>query len=141
DAYLHWHESDMTNIESAVAFLVTVTTRLCIDRLRQLKQERAYYLGSLPEPSAGEHIPSPEAQRELADEVSVAFLAVTKRLGPEQRVAFLLHEVFDFDYPEVARTLGKTEPACRQMIHRARVRLRKSPPCFMVSIALRERLL
>jgi RNA polymerase sigma-70 factor (ECF subfamily) len=142
DAYLRWHETDRTNIQSAVAFLVTITTRMCIDRLRVLKQERVHYVGSwLPEPIVDEHIPSPEMQREFVDDVSVAFLAVLERLGPEERAAFLLHDVFDYDYPEVAQTLGKAEPACRQMISRARARLREDRTRFKVSTESRERLL
>ena len=142
DAYLRWHESDRTNIRSVAAFLVTITTCLCIDRLRQLKQERARHVGEwLPEPIADEHIPSPEMQRELADDVSIAFLAVLERLGAEQRAAFLLHDVFDYDYAEVAQVLGKAEPACRQMICRARARLRESRARFKVSTESRQRLL
>jgi RNA polymerase sigma-70 factor (ECF subfamily) len=71
----------------------------------------------------------------------VAFLALLERLGPEERAAFLLHEVFDYDYPEVAEILGKAEPACRQMIHRARARVRESRPRFSVATESRERLL
>jgi RNA polymerase sigma-70 factor (ECF subfamily) len=142
DAYLRWHGSNRTTIQSAIAFLVTITTRLCVDRLRELKQERACYVGPwLPEPIADDHIPSPEMQREFADDVSIAFLAVLERLGPEERAAFLLHDVFDYDYPEVAQTLGKAEPACRQMISRARARLRESRTRFTVSTESRERLL
>jgi RNA polymerase sigma-70 factor (ECF subfamily) len=142
DAYLRWHESDRTHIQSVAAFLVTITARLCVDRLRVLKQERAPYVGSwLPEAIVDDHLPSPEMQRELVDDVSVAFLAVLERLGPEERAAFLLHEVFDYDYPEVAQTLDKTEPACRQMIHRARARLREPRTRFRVSTESRERLL
>jgi len=142
DAYLRWHESERTNIQSVAAFLVTITTRLCIDRLRQLKQERIHYVGErLPEPIVDEHIPSPEMQREFVDDVSIAFLAVLERLGPEERAAFLLHEVFDYDYPEVAQALGKAGPACRQMICRARARLRESRTRFKVSTESRKRLL
>jgi RNA polymerase sigma-70 factor, ECF subfamily len=142
DAYLRWHQSATDDIQSPAAFLVTVTTRLCLDRLRELKQERERYVGPwLPEPIVDEHIPSPEAQRELADEVSVAFLVVLERLGPEERAAFLLHEVFDYDYPEVAQILGKSEPTCRQMIHRARARVRESRPRFSVTAESRERIL
>jgi RNA polymerase sigma-70 factor, ECF subfamily len=142
DAYLRWHESDRTNIQSATAFLVTITTRLCIDRLRELKQERLRYVGEwLPEPLVDEHIPSPEMQREFVDDVSIAFLAVLERLGPEERAAFLLHDVFDYDYPEVAQTLGKAEPACRQLICRARARLREPRTRFKVSTESRQRLL
>lgn len=142
DAYLRWHGSDRTNIQSAAAFLVTITTRLCVDRLRALKQERARYAGPwLPEAIADDRIPSPEMQHELVDDVSGAFLAVLECLGREERAAFLLHEVFDYDYPEVAQTLGKAEPACRQLIHRARAGLRESRTRFRVSTESRERLL
>ena len=142
DAYLRWHESNRTRIHSAIAFLVTITTRLCVDRLRELKQERACYVGPwLPEPIVDEHIPSPDMQRELVDDVSVAFFAVLERLGPEERAAFLLHDVFDYDYPEVAQTLDKSETACRQLIHRARARLREPRTRFRISTESRERLL
>lgn len=142
DAYLRWHESDRTGIQSVAAFLVTITTRLCVDRLRALKHERVHYFGErLPEPIVDGHIPSPEMQRELVDDVSVAFLAVLERLGPEERAAFLLHDVFDYDYPEVAQALGKAEPACRQVISRARARLRGSRARFRVSAESRDRLL
>jgi RNA polymerase sigma-70 factor, ECF subfamily len=141
DAYLRWHESDRTNIQSVVAFLVTITTRLCVDRLRALKQERARCVSEwLPEPMVDEQSPSPEMQREFVDDVSVAFLAVLERLGAEERAAFLLHDVFDYDYPEVAEVLDKTEPACRQLISRARARLRESRARFSVSAESRERL-
>ena len=140
DAYLRWHQSGTKDIKSPVAFLVTITTRLCLDRLRQLKEERDQYVGPwLPEPIV--HELSPELQLELADEVSVAFLAVLERLGPEERAAFLLHEVFDYDYPEVAQMIGKSELACRQMIHRARPRVREARPRFSVTVESRERIL
>lgn len=142
DTYLRWHQTAAEDIQSPVAWLVTITTRLCIDRLRLVKQEREQYVGPwLPEPIVEDHVTSPEMQRELAEEVSVAFLAVLERLGPEERAAFLLYEVFDYDYLEVAQMLGKAEPACRQMIHRARARVRESRPRFSVATESRERLL
>jgi len=85
DAYLRWHQSATEDIHSPVAFLVTITTRLCLDRLRELKQEREQYVRPwLPEPFVDDFTPSPEMQCELADEVSVALLAVLERLGPEE---------------------------------------------------------
>ena len=143
DAYLRWHESAADEIQSPVAFLVTITTRLCLDRLRELKHERGHYVGPwLPEPIVDEdEFPSPEDQLELIDEVSLAFLAVLERLGAEERAAFLLHDVFDYDYPEVAGIVGKSEAACRQMIHRARIRVRESRPRFAVAADARERIL
>jgi RNA polymerase sigma-70 factor, ECF subfamily len=142
DAYLRWHQSATEDIQSPIAFLVTITTRLCLDHLRELKLEREHYVGPwLPEPIVEDQFPSPEMQLELAGEVSVAFLAVLERLGPEERAAFLLHDVFDYDYPEVAEILGKAQPACRQMIHRARSRVRESRPRFSVTAESRERVL
>jgi RNA polymerase sigma-70 factor, ECF subfamily len=142
EAYLRWHQSATDEIQSPIAFLVTITTRLCLDRLRELKQERERYVGPwLPEPFVEDQFPSPEMQLELTGEVSVAFLTVLERLGPEERAGFLLHDVFDYDYPEVAQVLGKTEANCRQMIHRARIRVRESRPRFSVTPESRERAL
>lgn len=142
DAYLRWHQSATGAIQSPAAFLVTITTRLCLDRLRELKQERETCAGAcMPEPVVHDFIPSPETQRELIDEASAAFLMILERLGPEERAAFLLHEVFDYDYPEMAQVLGKSEPACRQVIHRARSRVRESRSRFSVSPESRERIL
>ena len=141
DAYLRWHQSATEDIHSPIAFLVTITTRLCLDRLRELRQEREHYVGPwLPEPIVEDQFPSPGMQLELADEVSVAFLAVLERLGPEERAVFLLHDVFDYDYPEVAQMLGKAEATCRQIIHRARARTRARPR-FSVTAESRERVL
>ena len=108
DAWLRWHEADVSTLESPEAWLVTVVTRLCLDRLRTAKQDREHYIGPwLPEPILTDTLPSPELQLEMQNEVSVAFLALLDRLGPEKRAAFLLKEVFDYDYPEIAEMLGK----------------------------------
>lgn len=142
DAYLRWHQSAQEDIRSPVAFLVTMTTRLCLDRLRELKSERETYTGPwLPEPILDESMPSPEMRLELADDVSIAFLATLERLGTEERAAFLLHDVFDYDYPEVAQVLEKAEPCCRQMVHRARTRVREGRQRFMVAEEHREQVL
>jgi RNA polymerase sigma-70 factor (ECF subfamily) len=142
DVYLRWHQAASTDIQSPLAFLITVTTRVCLDRLRELKQSREQYVGPwLPEPIVEDEIPSPEAQHELAEDVSIAFLAVLERLGPEERAVFLLREVFDYDYHEVAEMVGKSEAACRQMVHRARPRVRESRARYVVAVESRERLL
>jgi RNA polymerase sigma factor (sigma-70 family) len=142
DVYLRWHQTARRDIESPLAFLITITTRLCLDRLRELKRERAEYTGPwLYEPVVDDHHPSPEMQLELSEEVSIALCAVLERLGPVERAAFLLHDVFDYAYPEVGRILGKTESACRQMIHRARARLRDSRARFQVTQESRDRVL
>ncbi|MCW5620415.1 MAG: RNA polymerase sigma-70 factor [Burkholderiales bacterium] len=142
DAWLRWHTADASSIESHEAWLVTVVTRLCLDRLRERKHATEQYVGPwLPEPILTDTLPSPELQLELQNEVSVAFLAVLERLGPEKRAAFLLKEVFDYDYSEIAQMLGKGEAALRQMVHRAREEVRAARPKFTVAEAVRERLL
>ena len=142
DAYLRWHEATQNEIQSPIGFLITVTTRLCLDRLRHLKKERDEYVETwLPEAMEEDCVPSPEAQVEIAGEVGRAFMAVLERLGPEERTVFLLREVFDYDYPEVARMVDKSESACRQLIHRSRTHLRDSHARFAVTAECRERVL
>src|SRR6267142_545820 len=103
DAYLRWHECRPENLQCAVAFLVSVTTRLCLDRLRERKHERALGVSDAwfsEELACSDLDPSPEAQRECSEEVSAAVATVYDRLGREERSAFLLHDVFDYDYSE-----------------------------------------
>ncbi len=102
------------------AWLRTVVTRLCIDRLRQLKRRREAYFGPwVPEPLAPE-VPDPA---ELADSLSVAFLLLLEKLSPAERAVFLLRKVFAHEYTAIAEVLGKSEGACRQLFSRARSRL------------------
>ena len=134
DAWLRWRDADHDSLHSPEAWLVTVVTRLAIDRLRAAKTEREAYVGAwLPEPIVllDEH--TPETAAELASDLSVAFLHLLERLGPEERAAFLLRQVFDYDYGEVAEMLGKREPAVRQMVHRAVERVREGRPRFNVA--------
>ncbi|MDO9400977.1 MAG: RNA polymerase sigma-70 factor [Polaromonas sp.] len=133
DAWLRWHEDAPSGLDSAEAWLVTVTTRIAIDRLRAAKVQRVHYVGTwLPEPLVSESPVTPEQLLERADDVSVAFLSLLERLAPEARAAYLMREVFDADYSELARTLGKTEAACRQLVHRAKTQLREERPRYVV---------
>jgi RNA polymerase sigma-70 factor, ECF subfamily len=142
DAYLRWHRAPADEIRSAEAWLVTAVTRLCIDRLRAAQTERQAYVGPwLPEPFVNEPVPPADASTELASSLSVAFLAVLERLAPEERAAFLLHEVFDSDYSEIAQILGKSEAACRQIVSRARKRVREDRPRVQVTEAARRAVL
>jgi RNA polymerase sigma-70 factor (ECF subfamily) len=142
DAYLRWHETDSGRVQIPEAWLTTVVTRLCIDRLRASRSEREAYLGPwLPEPVVSDAAPPADHSSELASDLSMAFLVVLERLAPIERAAFLLHEVFDCDYPEIAHVLDKSEAACRQIVHRATVRVRSERPRFQVSHAARTRLL
>ena len=142
DAWLRWHEAAHAALDNAEAWLVTVTTRLAIDRLRSAKLQRAHYVGTwLPEPQLTPAPATPEQLLERAGDVSLAFLSLLERLAPEARAAFLMREVFDADYAEVADTLGKTEAACRQLVHRAKAQLREERPRFVVPRETHHRLL
>jgi len=142
DAYLRWHETPKKEIESPIGFLMTVTTRLCLDRLRRVKREREECADpELSDAIVEDYVASPEEHCEMTGEISAAFLTVLERLSREERDAFLLREVFDYDYPEVAQTLGKSESACRQLIHRSRSHLRGSPARFSVTPECRGRVL
>lgn len=142
DAWLRWHEAAHDDLDSSEAWLVTVTTRLAIDRLRSAKVQREHYIGTwLPEPLMSDSPVTPEQLLERADDVSVAFLTLLERLNPEARAAFLLREVFDADYGEVAEALGKTESACRQIVHRAKAQLQDERPRHIVTREEQLRLL
>lgn len=133
DAWLRWNGADQATLQSAEAWLVTVTTRLSIDRLRSRKSEREAYVGWwLPEPLVELDERTPETAAELASDVSVAFMWLLERLAPEERAAFLLRQVFDHDYADIAAMLGKTEAACRQLVHRAQGRVQQQRPRFDV---------
>jgi RNA polymerase sigma factor (sigma-70 family) len=114
ETYLRWIELKPAELRSTEAWLATVVTRLCIDRLRSAKTEREAYTGPwLPEPLVSPGPFSPDRTVELASDISIAFLTVLERLAPEERAAFLLHEVFDFDYSEISQIIGKNQAACR----------------------------
>ena len=142
DAWLRWHRADPARLQSAEAWLVTVVTRLAIDRLRAAKVEREAYVGWwLPEPLVEVDEHTPETAAELASDLSVAFLWVMERLAPEERAAFLLRQVFDHDYAEIAALLARSEAACRQMVHRAAERVRQERPRFEVPREAHQQLL
>lgn len=142
DAYLRWHQSDRQAIRNSEAWLVATATRLAIDRLRALKTEREAYVGPwLPEPMMRDAPPPPDRHVELASDLSMALMVLLERLGPEERAAFLLHEVFDFDYREIASILDKSEEACRQIVHRARTRVRTERTRFQATESAKARLL
>ncbi|MES2103082.1 MAG: RNA polymerase sigma-70 factor [Pseudomonadota bacterium] len=142
DAWIRWHETEHTGLQSEEAWLVTVTTRLAIDRLRSRKAERESYVGWwLPEPLVELNEHTPETAAELASDVSVAFLWVLERLAPEERAAFLLRQVFDEDYSDIAAMLGKSEASCRQMVHRSQERIQQQRPRFDVSKDAHRKLL
>ncbi|TKC86876.1 RNA polymerase sigma-70 factor [Trinickia terrae] len=142
EVWLRWHAAARESIDNAEAWLVAVTTRMSIDHLRAAKIQREHYTGIwLPEPQMTDSPATPEEVVERADDVSVAFLMLLERLTPEARAAFLLREVFDADYGDVAQAIGKSEAACRQLVSRARAQLRDERPRYEVPPETHLRLL
>jgi len=127
DAYLRF--AGAQDVHNPEAFLVTIVTRLCLDRLKSAKAQREVYVGPwLPEPVFDAEGLSAEAATELADDLSFALLLALDRLSPMERAAFLLHDVFDTPFSEVAAMLDRTEAACRQLASRARRAVRDERP-------------
>src|SRR5689334_14463583 len=136
EAYLRLHEaaSKGTEIESEKAFLTTVTTRLAIDHLRSARVRREQYVGPwMPEPLLEEPGAGPAEHAAMADSVSVAFLVLLERLSPAERAVFLLHDVFDYGYEEIARIVQRSGENCRQIAVRARRRVKTGEPRFETS--------
>jgi len=135
DAWLRARQDRHTDIRSPRAYLTTIVTRLCIDHLRSAERTHMEYRGSwLPEPLA-EPIQEPA---ELASSLTTAFLVMLEHLAPTERAVFLLREVFELDFDEIARSVGKSEANTRQILARARGRLRESRPRFTASRAESE---
>ena len=125
DAYLRWSARDRQAVDNPRAFLARVVSRLCLDRMKSAASRREHYVGTwLPEPMVTEGIEPSSA------DVSVALLLTLERLSPLERAAFLLHDVFDMDYAEIAKALGRSEAACRQLATRAREHVREERPRF-----------
>jgi RNA polymerase sigma-70 factor (ECF subfamily) len=130
DTWLRAREDEHADVRSPRAYLTTIVTRLCIDRLRSAERTRMDYPGPwLPEPLAE---PNQESV-ELASSLTTAFLVLLQHLAPTERAVFLLREVFELDFDEIAKTVGKTEANTRQILARARGRLRDPRPRFTVS--------
>lgn len=137
DAWLRWHAAERDSVDNPRAFLSRTVTRLCLDRLKSAQAQREVYVGAwLPEPIVDDEElfqPGPEAMHELASDLSFAFMLTLERLSPLERAAFLLHDVFDMDFAEIATTLGRSPAACRQLAARARANVRSNRPPFKVS--------
>jgi RNA polymerase sigma-70 factor (ECF subfamily) len=120
ETYLRWLQRDHRPIESVRAYLVTIVTRLCIDQLGSARMQRAAYTGPwLPEPI----VMDDTSAVEQADSLSSAFLVLLEELTPPERAAYLLHDVFGYQFDEVADMMGRTTTGCRQLASRARSRI------------------
>lgn len=129
ETYLRWHAADRARVSEPKAFLMTTTTRICLDMLTSARARREEYVGPwLPEPVFDTKALAPDSRTELAEDLSFALLLILDNLSPLERAAFLLHDVFDFSFGEVAMTLERSEAACRQFASRARANVRTARP-------------
>jgi len=143
EAFLRFHResSEGTEIESPKAWLSTVTTRLAINHVKSARVRRESYFGTwLPEPLITDAESEGARNAETADSLSLAFLVLLESLGPVERAVFLLREVFDYGYDEIAEVVGKSEENCRQIAVRARRQVEAKKPRFEASRKKREEL-
>lgn len=133
DAWLRWHQASSEEIGNPRAWLARVVTRLCLDQMKSARSRREFYVGGwLPEPLV-ESIGSAEVADEELD-APIALMLALERLSPLERAAFLLHDVFEMNFAEIARTIDRSESACRQLAKRARDHVRlDTPPRSKVS--------
>jgi RNA polymerase sigma-70 factor (ECF subfamily) len=144
DAFLRYERMlrRQAEIESPKAYLSAVTTRLAIDHLRSARVRKEAYVGEwLPEPLVTDDAAADTPRAvEDADSLSMAFLLLLERLSPVERAVFLLHDVFDYGYDEIARIVGKSEDNCRQLASRARRHVQEHKPRFEASRQQRDEL-
>jgi len=136
DAYLRYQAVPTEQIESPKAYLSTIVTRLCLNQLESARAQRETYVGPwLPEPvlTDGTALLSPQGQVSAQESISMAFLVLLESLTPLERAVFLLREVFDYEYGEIAEILGKEEAACRQLFSRAKKHVAEHRPRFKAS--------
>jgi RNA polymerase sigma-70 factor (ECF subfamily) len=134
ETWLRWADLDRSDVRDPRAYLVRIVTRQALNRLRALARRREEYFGEwLPEPLLT--VPDVAQDVELAESVSIAMLTVLETLGPVERAVFVLREVFDMDYDEIAEAVGKSPAAVRQVAHRAREHVTARRPRMSVSSA------
>ena len=142
DAFVRWLEAADTEVRAPRAYLATIVTRLAINQLQSARSQRETYVGPwLPEPLVTEHAPDPSEPIELAESLSMAFLLMLERLSPTERAVLLLHDVFDFDYEEIARIIDKSEVNCRQLLTRAKKHIGEPRARYDADPAQADRLL
>jgi RNA polymerase sigma-70 factor, ECF subfamily len=141
EAYVRWQEARTDEVKAPKAYLSAIVTNLSINHLQSAQRTREEYIGPwLPEPLVTDENQDPMRAMTMADSLSMAFMILLESLTPVERAVFLLREVFDYEYEEIARIVGKSEANCRQMVSRARLHIRERRPRFDVSREARERL-
>ena len=141
DTYIKWNAVDMSRVDNSRAWLITVCRRLAINTLQSARVKRERYVGLwLPEPyvDSGDDM---SASLELDESVSVALLVAMEKLSPTERASYLLHEVFDYSFDEIAQFIGKNSANCRQHASRARHKLQQEKPAQPCSAAEHQALL
>jgi RNA polymerase sigma-70 factor (ECF subfamily) len=139
EAMLRLHGADRSEVRSPTAYTATVVSRLALDELRSARVRRERYVGTwLPEPVLGE--PGPAERAELRESLEAAFLIVLETLGPVERAVFVLHDLFDLPYGEVAEVVERSEATCRQIAARARRHVAARQQRFDPPAAERDRL-
>jgi RNA polymerase sigma-70 factor, ECF subfamily len=134
ETFIRWQQAANDNIDSPRAFLVTIVSRLCINHLQSARVQREEYVGQwLPEPIVTDPGSDPLAIIKVDESLSMAFLVLLERLTPVERAVFLLREVFEYEYSEIAAVLGQSEVNCRQILRRARQHVSAMRPRFKVS--------
>ncbi|WP_132999749.1 sigma-70 family RNA polymerase sigma factor [Luteimonas arsenica] len=142
DTFLKWNNRGPEDIDNPAAWLTAACTRRCIDLLRAARKSRTEYIGAwLPEPIQTAGTDTPESEAELSSSLSMAFLLLLERLAPKERAAYLLHEILDRPYSEVALALGVAEPACRKLVSRAKAKVGRDTTRRAVPRARQEALL
>src|SRR5437016_8305273 len=135
ETFIRWQQASDGDIRSPKAFLITSVSRLCINHLQSARMQREEYVGQwLPEPLATDPGSDPSGVLHADESISMAFLVMLERLTPVERAVFLLREVFDYQYSEIAATLGLNEANCRQILRRARQHVRALRPRFRASV-------
>ena len=131
DAWLRYAKAQPADLRSPTAYLTTVVTRLCLDRLKSARAAREEYVGPwLPEPVLTDDRHEPEQSLALAESVTLAFMVLLETLSPEERAVFLLREIFDHEYVDIAAMLDTTPANCRQLFHRAKAHIAAKRPRF-----------
>jgi RNA polymerase sigma-70 factor (ECF subfamily) len=133
DAYLRWHAAERGRVDNPRAYLSRTVARLCLDHLKSARARRETYVGPwLPEPIVDQTALAPDTASELADDLSLALLMALERLSPLERAAFLLHDVFEMEFGDIAKVLDRSESACRQLAARGRAHVHDARPRFRV---------
>ena len=142
ETFIRWQEAPEQEIRSPRAFLTTIISRLCINQLQSARAQREQYVGQwLPEPIVTAPGNDPLESVRLGESLSIAFLLILERLTPVERAVFVLREVFEYEYPEVATVLGESVANCRQILHRARQHVNAMRPRFKASQRQKSELL